>query len=108
MSIASLQVDETTTIELTTYPTSATGDFADEQSAQESIENDTRSLARYQDILSAHGRHAVLVLFQGMDASGKDETIKRVMASVDPHGSRTATFKELTATDVKHDYLRRY
>ena len=101
-------VPEGTTIRLDEHPTSTTGDFENEQAAEQSIERDTESLARYQNILAAHSRHAILVLFQGMDAAGKDETIMRVMSSVDPQGSRTAMFKELTATDLQHDYLRRY
>lgn len=95
-------------IRLEDQPTSTTGEFESEQAAETSIERETSNLARYQKYLSAHGRHAILVLFQGMDAAGKDETIMRVMSSVDPQGSRTAMFKELTATDLGHDYLRRY
>jgi PPK2 family polyphosphate:nucleotide phosphotransferase len=95
-------------VNLADHPTAPSGELADEDAARASIDRDTEALARYQDILTAHGRYAVLVLFQGMDAAGKDETIKKVMSSVDPKGSRAATFKELTETDLRHDYLRRY
>jgi len=84
-----------------------TGDFADEDQARQKMSEDAASLARHQDILMAHGTYGLLVLFQGVDAAGKDATIKHVMSSADPQGCEVKMFKEETEKEVKHDYLWR-
>lgn len=83
------------------------GDFGSEQEAQASAERDARSLLRYQDMLMAHETHGLLILFQGMDASGKDEMIRDVLSSLDPRGSEFKQFKPMTEKEVRHDYLWR-
>jgi PPK2 family polyphosphate:nucleotide phosphotransferase len=85
----------------------ATRDFGNEQAAQASTRKDTRDLARYQDMLMAHETYGVLVLFQGMDTSGKDEAIRDVLSSVDPRGCEFKQFKPPTEKEVRHDYLWR-
>ena len=66
-----------------------------------------REIARRQHILAAHGQHGVLVLFQGMDASGKDEAIHHVMAALDPLDTTAAQFRRPEGEDARHDYLWR-
>lgn len=60
-----------------------------------------------QDILHAQAKHKVLLLIQGMDASGKDGTIKHVFSECDPLGIRLANFKAPTPEELAHDYLWR-
>lgn len=60
-----------------------------------------------QDILYAQGKHKVLLILQGMDASGKDGTVKHVFGECDPLGIRLASFKKPTAEELAHDYLWR-
>jgi PPK2 family polyphosphate:nucleotide phosphotransferase len=84
-----------------------TGDFANDQEAQASMAEQAASLAKYQDILMAHGTYGLLVLFQAMDGAGKDATIKHVMSSIDPQGCEVKMFKEATDKEVKHDHLWR-
>ncbi len=62
---------------------------------------------RLQDILHAQAKHKVLLLIQGMDASGKDGTIKHVFSECDPLGIRLANFKAPTPEELAHDYLWR-
>jgi PPK2 family polyphosphate:nucleotide phosphotransferase len=57
--------------------------------------------------LAAEGTRAVLLVLQGLDASGKDGTIKSVLTGVNPQGCRIVSFKTPTATDLAHDYLWR-
>ncbi|HVR13474.1 MAG TPA: PPK2 family polyphosphate kinase [Gaiellaceae bacterium] len=57
--------------------------------------------------LAAEGTRAVLLILQGLDAAGKDGTIKSVLTGVNPQGCRIVSFKEPTATDLAHDYLWR-
>ena len=60
-----------------------------------------------QDIMYAQGKHKVLLVLQGMDASGKDGTVKHVFSECDPLGIRSAAFKGPTEEELAHDYLWR-
>ncbi len=64
-------------------------------------------LADLQELLHAAGRHSALLILQGLDTSGKDGAIKRVLKEVNPAGCRVVTFKAPTATDLAHDFLWR-
>jgi PPK2 family polyphosphate:nucleotide phosphotransferase len=65
-------------------------------------------LADYQDRLAAQGAHGLLVVLQGLDASGKDSTIRHVMSGVNPQGVTVRSFKEPSAHELSHDFLWRY
>lgn len=60
-----------------------------------------------QDIMYAQGKHKILLILQGMDASGKDGTVKHVFSECDPLGIRLASFKKPTEDELAHDYLWR-
>jgi PPK2 family polyphosphate:nucleotide phosphotransferase len=64
-------------------------------------------LAEYQDRLAAQDTYAVLVVLQGMDAAGKDSTIRHVMSGVNPQGVHVSSFKVPSAEELGHDYLWR-
>jgi len=84
-----------------------TGGFAGEDEARAKMSEDAAALAKYQDILMAHGTYGLLILFQAMDGAGKDATIKHVMSSADPQGCEVKMFKAATEKEVRHDYLWR-
>src|SRR5262249_54858252 len=65
-------------------------------------------LSEQQDILYAQNRWAVLIIFQAMDAAGKDGTIKHVMSGVNPQGCEVTSFKQPSAEELDHDYLWRH
>jgi PPK2 family polyphosphate:nucleotide phosphotransferase len=65
------------------------------------------SLREQQEKLYAQGTWAVLLIFQAMDAAGKDSTIKHVMSGVDPQGCEVSSFKAPSADEIAHDYLWR-
>jgi PPK2 family polyphosphate:nucleotide phosphotransferase len=81
--------------------------FGSDEEAQESLKRDTERLAKHHDMLMAHETHGLLILFQGMDASGKDEAITHVLSSVDPRGCEFKQFQKMTEKEQKHDYLWR-
>src|ERR1041384_1283592 len=60
-----------------------------------------------QRILYAHDSHAVLLVFQAMDAAGKDSTIRAVLSGIDPAGCQVFSFKSPSAEDLDHDFLWR-
>jgi PPK2 family polyphosphate:nucleotide phosphotransferase len=65
------------------------------------------ALAALQDVLYAANSHALLLVFQAMDAAGKDSVIKHVMSGVNPQGCQVYSFKAPSAEEVNHDYLWR-
>jgi PPK2 family polyphosphate:nucleotide phosphotransferase len=71
------------------------------------LEKITSEINVLQDILYAQGKHKILLVLQGMDASGKDGTVKQVFSACDPLGIRLASFKSPTPDELAHDYLWR-
>ena len=65
-------------------------------------------LAEYQDRLAAQNTYGALLVLQGLDASGKDSTIKHVMSGVNPQGVEVRAFKQPSAEELDHDFLWRY
>src|SRR5882724_3781087 len=75
--------------------------------AQELLTRGVEELARLQDILAAQDRWALLLVFQAMDAAGKDGTIKHVMSGVNPQGVQVTSFKAPSSEEQDHDFLWR-
>jgi len=75
--------------------------------AKEMLARGIQYLAEYQDKLYAQDRWAVLLVFQAMDAAGKDSTIKHVMSGVNPQGCQVFSFKQPSVEELDHDYLWR-
>jgi len=75
--------------------------------AQELLEGGVEELARLQDMLAAQDRWALLLIFQAMDAAGKDSTIKHVMSGVNPQGVQVTSFKQPSSEEQDHDFLWR-
>lgn len=71
------------------------------------LQKGVEMLAEEQDKLYAQNKWAVLLIFQAMDAAGKDGTIKHVMSGVNPQGCHVTSFKAPTSTELDHDYLWR-
>jgi PPK2 family polyphosphate:nucleotide phosphotransferase len=71
------------------------------------MEKDVERLFRLQELLYAENRWAVLLVFQAMDAGGKDSAIKHVMRGLNPQGTRVASFKAPSNDELAHDYLWR-
>jgi polyphosphate kinase 2 (PPK2 family) len=67
----------------------------------------TDALRQLQRVLAAGDRHAVLLVFQAMDAAGKDSTIRAVMRGVDPSGCQVFSFKKPSSLELDHDFLWR-
>ena len=79
----------------------------DKQRAKEALASGIEALAELQDKLYAQDRWAVLLVFQAMDAAGKDGTIKHVMSGVNPQGCQVDSFKAPSPDDLDHDFLWR-
>jgi len=82
-------------------------DSEDKPRAREALAMGIEALAQLQDMLYAQDRWAVLLVFQAMDAAGKDGTIKHVMSGINPQGCQVYAFKAPSAEELDHDYLWR-
>jgi PPK2 family polyphosphate:nucleotide phosphotransferase len=76
--------------------------------AAELLQQGTDWLALEQDMLYAQDRWSLLLVFQAMDAAGKDSTIKHVMSGVNPQGCQVFSFKQPSQEDLSHDFMWRY
>ena len=88
-------------------PTSVNRYFKSKGDYQRILEEHTKQLSALQSLLYADDRYAVLLIFQAMDAAGKDGAIKHVMSGVNPQGCEVFSFKHPSAVDLDHDFLWR-
>lgn len=87
-------------------PTCYSGD-EDKAIIQKTLKMGVKALAAMQDILYAQDKWSVLVIFQAMDAAGKDGAIKHVMSGINPQGCQVSSFKGPSSEELDHDYLWR-
>ena len=91
---------------LAARPTSGT-ELLEDKTADRDLSGFATELARGQELLYSTGSRALLVVLQGLDAAGKDGTIKHVMSGVNPQGCVVSSFKEPSAEERAHDFLWR-
>jgi len=84
-----------------------TAHVPDKDTAEAIQQKNTQRLEDLHDLLYAEQKHALLIVLQGMDAAGKDGTIKHVMSGVNPAGCAVTSFKVPTAEEAAHDFLWR-
>src|SRR3984893_11404917 len=89
------------------YDTSDTGEVKNKEQGQKIIDNRAGLLSGLQEKLYAQDRWAVLLIFQAMDAAGKDGVIKHVMSGVNPQGCQVYSFKAPSEQELQHDFLWR-
>jgi PPK2 family polyphosphate:nucleotide phosphotransferase len=89
------------------YDPGYTGDFVKKKHAKGLLQKGIEHLAIYQDMLYAQDTYALLLIFQAMDAAGKDGTIKHVMSGINPQGCDVSSFKSPSSEELNHDYLWR-
>lgn len=94
-------------IKLKDLSTSEQGEFKDKDAAKEKLEKDIARMAELQDIFYAADSYSLLIIFQAMDAAGKDGAIKHVMSGLNPQGCQVAAFKSPSSNELDHDYLWR-
>jgi PPK2 family polyphosphate:nucleotide phosphotransferase len=100
-------VSPATKIQLKDYETDYTAGFADKKAAEKALLEDVSELAGAQNLLWASKDYAVIILFQALDAAGKDGTIKHVMSGVNPQGVNVHSFKAPSEEERLHHFLWR-
>lgn len=94
-------------IKLKDYQADFTAELTSKAEALLELEKDKKALAELQDVLYAQDTYSLLLVFQAMDAAGKDGTIKHVMSGVNPAGCQVFSFKAPTSEELEHTYLWR-
>jgi PPK2 family polyphosphate:nucleotide phosphotransferase len=94
-------------VELSQWPTRVKPFFKSKKEYKELLEKHVAELSSLQQLLYASNRYALLLIFQGMDAGGKDGAIRHVMSGVNPQGCQVFSFKQPSAEELEHDFLWR-
>lgn len=100
-------IKEGSKLDLKKHPTDFTGDYTEKKQAVKDLRKNVERLRDLQDVLYAHDRYSLLIIFQAMDAAGKDGAIEHVMSGVNPQGCHVVSFKQPSSEERDHDYLWR-
>jgi PPK2 family polyphosphate:nucleotide phosphotransferase len=95
-------------IKLKDFSTSYKGKTLTKADSELMLENGRKHLAEVQDELYAHNRYSVLIIFQAMDAAGKDGAVKHIMSGFNPLGVKVYSFKAPNSAELDHDYFWRH
>jgi PPK2 family polyphosphate:nucleotide phosphotransferase len=101
------RVGEGEAVNLKKWPTKVEPVYRSKDQYQELLKKHVEQLSAQQELLYASNRYAILLIFQAMDAAGKDGAISHVMSGVNPQGCQVFSFKHPSATELQHDFLWR-
>jgi polyphosphate kinase 2 (PPK2 family) len=104
---ADFRVPPATAIDLDEWPTVITPSYRSKKGYRLLLAMHVDRLSALQQLHYASNRYALLLIFQAMDAAGKDGAIRHVMSGVNPQGCRVHSFKHPTPAEVEHDFLGR-
>jgi PPK2 family polyphosphate:nucleotide phosphotransferase len=94
-------------VDLSKWPTAVKPVYQSKEHYQALLDEDVTKLAALQQLLYASNNYAILLIFQAMDAAGKDGAIKHVMSGVNPQGCQVHSFKHPSPAELEHDFLWR-
>lgn len=101
------RVEEGSKVNLKKWPTEVEPVYESKEHYHELLRAQVERLNKQQKLLYASDRHAILLIFQAMDAAGKDGVIQHVMSGVNPQGCQVFSFKHPSANELQHDFLWR-
>lgn len=107
MKIDKFRIVEGSKLDLKEHSTDFTGDYTDKEDAVKDLQANIERLKELQDMLYAQDVHSLLIVFQAMDAAGKDGAIEHVMSGVNPQGCHVVSFKQPSSEELDHDFLWR-
>ncbi len=94
-------------VHLERFPTEVAPLYRSKDDYRDLMDGFTEELGELQQVLYAHGRYSLLLIFQGMDTAGKDGAIRHVMSGVNPQGCQVSSFKQPSREELEHDFLWR-
>lgn len=101
------RVNEGTKVDLKKWPTRVRPSYKSSRQYKDMLAARVKELSAQQELLYASNSHALLLIFQAMDAAGKDGCIEHVMSGVNPQGCQVFSFKHPSSEELKHDFLWR-
>ena len=101
------RVQEGQKVDLHKWPTAVEPIYESKKQYQKLLKKHVEELSSLQQLLHASSRYALLLIFQAMDAAGKDGAIKHVMSGVNPQGCQVFSYRHPSATELQHDFLWR-
>jgi PPK2 family polyphosphate:nucleotide phosphotransferase len=107
IDVSQFRVAEGRTVDLKKWPTRVRPFYSSKDHYRSLLAEHIEQLQKRQDLFYAYDRYALLLIFQAMDAAGKDGVIKHVMSGVNPQGCQVFNFKQPSATELDHDFLWR-
>jgi len=107
INTSEFRVREGDEVDLKEWPTTVRPVYQSSDHYQDLLRQHVKALSAQQELLYASDRYAVLLIFQAMDAAGKDGAIKHVMSGINPQGCQVFSFKHPSATELSHDFLWR-
>lgn len=107
MDLARFRVPEGKKVSLKDWPTRVDPLCVSKADYKRRLKKQVKELSDLQEVFYADNRHALLLIFQGMDTSGKDSAIQNVMSGVNPQGCHVTSFKHPSAGELAHDFLWR-
>lgn len=107
-SIQSFRYNGDKTFKLKKNETKIEDVYADKADYEAQLDQFRQQMDELQSLMYAHNRYGLLVIFQAMDAAGKDSTIKHVLSGVNPIGVKIQSFKRPSDTEIDHDFLWRH
>jgi PPK2 family polyphosphate:nucleotide phosphotransferase len=107
MGTDKLIIRSNTKVDLSKIPTDFTDGYKSKEETSGDLKKNIRKMISLQDKLYAENKYSMLLIFQAMDAAGKDGTIKHVMSGLNPQGTIVNSFKQPSFEELNHDYLWR-
>lgn len=106
MNISQFKIDGKKAINISDFKTDFSEEFS-KKDGEKKLKKNRKIMMDLQDKLYAHDHYSLLIIFQAMDAAGKDSAIKHVMKGVNPQGTQVYSFKQPSKEELDHDYLWR-
>lgn len=107
MDIEKFRAHKDDKINLSKIETDYTGELDSKEESKELLEKNIKKMAELQEKLYAQDKYSLLIIFQAMDAAGKDSAIKHVMSGLNPQGTQVFSFKQPSTEELNHDYMWR-
>jgi PPK2 family polyphosphate:nucleotide phosphotransferase len=107
MKLDSFIADGTKKIKLSDFQSNFTGELKEKDQGKKLLKKNKKNMRELQDKFYAYDKYSLLIIFQAMDAAGKDSGIKHVMSGLNPQGTQVYSFKQPSKEELDHDYLWR-
>jgi PPK2 family polyphosphate:nucleotide phosphotransferase len=108
MNRKDLLIESKQKLKLSKFPTRLNDQKTGKKRLKKKLKKAIKAISKLQNKLFAENRQSLLILFQGMDSSGKDSAIKHIMRGVNPQGVNVTSFKHPAGVELEHDYLWRH